>query len=1681
MCADASSCGVGQVCCRGTCRETCDATAGGTGGDRASAGGFAGGAAGGLAAAGGTAGGAVFDGGTVSCGPAAKRYGVMDNAYAGALCIGGDPDLEPGFPAQGQTSGWRCTGASGVSVSCEARRDDSSQASQCGTAARAYSSMDTTFDGTLCAVGAPSPAAPAFPPLDGSTRWQCTGAQGDVVSCTASRGAARVDGSCGPAATSYPATAAGFSGAPCATGLSTTPPVFPAAGQSSTWTCAGQHGGVDATCTASRLDSTVNGLCGNAAQAYPSGALSFAGALCANGTPNPATPTFPAEGAFVSWRCEGAAGGATATCTATRGAARVDGLCGNAATTYGAMATAFAGSFCAAGSPSPTLPTFPAQGATSPWTCLGTNGGTSASCQATRLRLPQDGTCGAAASSYPDTAMAFSGALCAIGTPMPASVAFPAMGATASWSCLGQFGGTTASCTASRGAARVNGACGNAATAYPAAATSFSGSLCASGTPSPALPAFPGGGASATWSCLGLNGGTTASCTATRALPVTNGACGPAATTYAAGLTTFAGAFCTAGTASPAMPGFPVVGGSVTWSCLGANGGSTANACTATRQVVMVSGLCGQAARSYFAAETSFVGSLCAQGSTLPATPAFPSQGATTTWQCAGSGGGSTADCSASRAATVNGVCGTAATTWPASSTAFSGSFCQSGTPMPTTPAFPATGGLTTWTCTGANGGMNASCTATRATPPIVGVCGSAATGYPASAVSYNGAFCVTGLPMPSTPAFPANGATVLWTCEGSGGGATATCSATRALAPITGACGPAATTYLSTATTFSGALCSNGTASPPVVPFPAAGASVSWLCLGANNGSDASCTASRGAARVDGVCGNAVATYPSTATGWSGTFCSAGNASPSAPAFPAAGTSVNWSCVGLNGGATAACSAQRDPTPQPGQCGPAASTYAATATAFSGALCAVGSPSPSSVAFPASGQSVTWTCEGRFGGSAATCTASRGAAPITGVCGNAATSYPFGAMGFLGSLCSAGTASPASPPFPTVGGVVTWTCTGANGGASSGQCLASRALAPIDGACGPAASSHAATATTFMGALCSSGTAAPAAPVFPQAGLSVTWSCLGSNGGSSTNACTATRAPIDGLCGPAQRSYTAADTAFSGALCLSGTAAPASVSFPAEGATASWQCVGSTNGSSSTCSATRSAAPVNGQCGTAASTYAHSASGFTGSFCAAGSADPVSPPFPPAGGSTTWSCLGANGGSASPTCVATRAPVPVDGACGSAATTYAPSTTSWAGPFCVSGTPSPASPTFPAPGATASWSCLGQSGGTTSPPCTATRLAPLNGACGPASRSYPFDAMGFTGAYCTAGDLWPGSMPFPPPGAAVTWECRGTNGGTTDFCGATRAPTPQNAACGPAAQVYPVGATTFSGSFCNPGTVASTPTFPAAGSSASWTCNGIAGGMPITCTAISSANGACGDAARPYLATEPAFAGAFCQGPPPTSAPTFPAPGASSSWQCPPVGLGLPLTCSASRGLPLPSCTIGLDRASGPNGLPFKLTWSSNATSCTYTTTFNGTPGSTLPIDCSGISATNLPSLTTGGTASWTLFATGPNGTSQCSTTYTVTSETNAVACYLTIAPRTVSASSPVLILWSSPASSCAFTLNGGSSTPIGCSGNNNSPGSTWGVGTNVFSFSPTPGPGQTAATCVADFTVTP
>lgn len=236
----------------------------------------------------------------------------------------------------------------------------------------------------------------------------------------------------------------------------------------------------------------------------------------------------------------------------------VDGACG-AANGTSLKSAPFSG-LCASGTPSGIEGNGPWT-----WVCNGNGGGANVSCAASVQSAPEktNGSCGSADGA--NVKEAPSEDLCATGTPSAVSGTGPW-----SWACSGSNGGAVASCSAKKltppkpPGLPVNGLCGAAngemATSQP------SDDLCAAGNVS-----GPVGNGPWNWSCVGVNGGMTVSCTAPLQPPAPiDGACGDAN-----GIPTLVKP--ESGLCSSGILGAVNGNGPWTWTCSGANGGSPAS------------------------------------------------------------------------------------------------------------------------------------------------------------------------------------------------------------------------------------------------------------------------------------------------------------------------------------------------------------------------------------------------------------------------------------------------------------------------------------------------------------------------------------------------------------------------------------------------------------------------------------------------------------------------------------------------------------------------------------------------------------------------------------------------------------------------------------------------------------------------------------------------------------------------------------------------------------------------------------------------------------------------------------------------------------------------------------------------------------------------------------------------
>jgi outer membrane protein OmpA-like peptidoglycan-associated protein len=707
--------------------------------------------------------------------------------------------------------------------------------------------------------------------------------------------------------------------------------------------------------------------------------------LCKSGEAGPVSGDAPWE-----WECKGSGGGVTAGCAAfaqsktypgiwTASSSADDGVCGN---TDGGDAMPSDSDLCAKGVASRV-------NGDGPWTwaCSGVNGGRAVACTKAKKT---DAQCGVAANSSTTTAPKRD--LCMVGQASTVNGSGPW-----SWTCNGLNGGASMTCVTT---AKRDGVCGNAAL-KPHRQQPSEG-LCSSGEASNV--SSDGDNGPWSWTCMGINGGASASCVGRASV---NGACGPANGSAVAKMP--ASGLCAQGHATPVTGSGPW-----NWNCRGIDGGdtqsciatvgtdviadsvdanthakpeadsvpvaatlaaapTTAPAASASHDTVKVAAesghgadLCGTAAEQM--AFEMPVKNLCRHGKAGDVNGDGPwnwvcsdNQGHTSSCATLGLEGVAPAAADAATEATEtarpakgkaktkpkNGklACGAAAD--HGSTVAPSDDLCEVGTASTVHGSGPWH-----WSC--ANGKTRILCHAPRL---VNGACG-ASNGAVLSTMPASG-LCDDGTPT----AVQGNGPWS-WSCNGSGAGASVSCSAAAQSAlRVDGTCGEAAVKSFASAP--SSGLCASGMASPIFGEGP-----WSWSCSGSNGGAASSCTAQRGAAAplppgpaVNGLCGSANGMTASMTP--QDNLCVSGS-----PTDVVGNGPWNWSCLGENGGMTVSCTALlTPPAPIEGVCGGANGVPALTIP--KSGLCSAGISSAVSGSGP-----WTWSCSGANGGGAVACVA---------------------------------------------------------------------------------------------------------------------------------------------------------------------------------------------------------------------------------------------------------------------------------------------------------------------------------------------------------------------------------------------------------------------------------------------------------------------------------------------------------------------------------------------------------------------------------------------------------------------------------------------------------------------------------------------------------------------------------
>jgi len=406
------------------------------------------------------------------------------------------------------------------------------------------------------------------------------------------------------------------------------------------------------------------------------------------------------------------------------------------------------------------------------------------------------------------------------------------------------------------------------------------------------------------------------------------------------------------------------------------------------------------------------------------------------------------------------------------------GTLSVQGSPVSTT----TNSGSPTCNAAAVNGACGASNGTNVASAPTTGLC----TTGTASSVSGSGPFD--------------------WTCTGTNGGSTASCSA---LLEINGSCGSANNVTASSAPTTN--LCSTGTASPVAGSGP-----WTWSCAGTNGGTMASCAALIQQSLAFTI--NSITTStPDVQPGQTITFSTSVTANQNAAGylvtfwwFPV-GASVNTGNAAFTDTFSANTTLSQS-TSWTVPAGTPAGTYTLAISIYN------------------NNWSTNYASEG--------ITFIIGNPTINGLVGSAKGQDFTALTASSANLCTTGTVA----NFATTSTGWTWSCAGSNGGTTDASGMANLM---VNGTCGSSSGGALVSAPTAN--LCSTGTASSVTGGGPWS-----WSCAGTNGGS-TASCSAGMAG-QGQCGPLIVTNVKPTTG----SCISGTASAVSGSGPW-----TWNCVG--------------------------------------------------------------------------------------------------------------------------------------------------------------------------------------------------------------------------------------------------------------------------------------------------------------------------------------------------------------------------------------------------------------------------------------------------------------------------------------------------------------------------------------
>ena len=292
-------------------------------------------------------------------------------------------------------------------------------------------------------------------------------------------------------------------------------------------------------------------------------------------------------------------------------------------------------------------------------------------------------------------------------------------------------------------------------------------------------------------------------------------------------------------------------------------------------------------------------------------------------------------------------------------------------------------------------------------------------------------------------------------------------------------------------------------------------------------------------------------------------------------------------------------------------------------------------------------------------------------------------------------------------------------------------------------------------------------------------------WQCLGTNNGNDATDCsmaidTAT-AIINGVCDDTIRNGCTAGTPDDGAI------ADTSTHY-------TWQCVGSNNGATASCT---KAIPVNGVCN---NSRRNSCSSGIGNDSAIADTNTY----------YTWHCEGSNGGTTATNCQKAKS-APVNGVCNNSQQNG-----------CSSGTANDSA--IADTNTHYRWHCVGANGGSTATNCQKAKSAPINGVCNNSQQNG-----------CSSGTA--NDSAIADTNTHYRWHCVGANGGSTATNCQKAKSAPVNGVCNNSQQ------NGCSSGTANDSAIADTNTHYR------WHCVGANGGSTATnCQKVKSApvNGVC-------------------------------------------------------------------------------------------------------------------------------------------------------------------------------------------------------------------------------------------